>query len=91
MSYHWHHATGAHGIQHTHAHHAPHALKVRILPSLQEDLITHEVGAVVRHKAPIFHPARVAAVQVHVDVRAVAAAVIGPALEVPVLIENDLK
>lgn len=94
MSYHGDHATRANVIHHRHAHHAhhaPHALKIGVLPSPQEHLITHEVGPVVHHEAPVFHPAGVAAVQVHVDVGAVSAAFIGPTLEVPVLIENNLR
>ena len=93
-SYHGDHATGADGVHHRHAHHAhhaSHALEIGVLASLQEDLITHEVWAVVRHEAPVVHPAGVAAVQVHVDVGAVGAAVIGPTLEVPLLVENDLQ
>lgn len=94
MSYHGDHATGANGIHHRHAHHAPHAphaLEIRVLASPQENLITHEVGAVVHHEAPVVHSAGVAAVQVHVDVGAVTAALIGAALEVSLLIENDLQ
>lgn len=89
MSYHGDHATGADGIHHRRAR--PHALKIGVLPSLQEGLITHEVGVVVRHEAPVVHPAGVAAVQVHVDVGAVAAAIIGATLEVPLLVENNLQ
>lgn len=88
MSYHGDHATGANGIHHRHA---SHALEIRVLSSPQEDLITHEVGVVVHHKAPTVHSAGVAAVQVHVDVGAVTAALIGPTLEVPLLIKNDLQ
>ena len=93
MSYHGDHATRANAIHHCHAHHshhASHALKIRVLPSSQEDLITHEVGAVIHHKAPAVHPAGVAAAQVCMDVRAVTAAVIGATLEVPLLIEYNL-
>lgn len=94
MSYHGDHATGANVIHHCyarHARHAAHALKIWVLASPQEGLITHEIGAVVHHEAPVVHPAGVAAVQVHVDVRAVTAALIGPTLEVPVLIESNLQ
>lgn len=93
MSYHGDHAARANVIHHCHAHHshhAAHALKIGVLPSPQEDLVTHEVGAVIHHEAPAVHPAGVAAVQVHMDVRAVRAALIGAALEVPLLIEYNL-
>lgn len=94
MSYHGDHATRANVIHHCHAHHAhhaPHALKIGVLPSPQEALITYEVGAVVHHEAPVVHPAGVAAVQMHVDVGAVGAALIGPTLEVLLLIESNLQ
>lgn len=93
MSYHGDHATRADVIHHRqahHAHHAAHALEIRVLPPPQEDLVTQEVGAVVHHKASVVHPAGVAAVQVRLDVGAVGAALIGPTLEVLVLIENNL-
>lgn len=88
------HATGAHGVHHRHAHHAHHApdtLEIRVLASLQEHLVAHEAGVVVGHEAAILHPAGVAAVKVRVDVGAVAATVVGPTLEVPLLVENDLR
>ena len=91
MSYHWDHATGANAIHHGQAHHAAHALEIGVLAPPQEDLSTHEVGAVVHHEAPVLHPAGVAAGQVHVDVGAVRGALIGATLEVPVLIENNLQ
>ena len=94
MPYQRDHTTGADGVHHCHTHHthhAPHALKIRVFASPQEDLVPHEVGAVVHHKAPAVDPAGVAAVQVHVDVGAVTAALIGTALEVPLLEENDLR
>lgn len=93
MSYRWNHTTGANGVHHGHAHHARHAsgvLKIIVLASPQEDLVPHVVGPVVHHEAPVFNPAGVAAVQVHVDVGAVTAAFIGAPLEVFLLIENDL-
>lgn len=93
-SYHGDHATGADVVHHRHAHHAghaSHALKVRVVPPSQEDLVPQEVWAVVHHEATIVHPAGIAAVQVHVDVRAVGAALIGPTLEVLLLVESDLQ
>lgn len=93
-SYHGDHATGADVVHHRHAHHAghaSHALKVRVVAPSQEDLVPQEVWAVVHHKATIVHPAGIAAVQVHVDVRAVGAALIGPTLEVLLLVESNLQ
>lgn len=93
-SYHGDHATGADVVHHRHAHHASHAshaLKIRVFPPSQEDLVSQEVWAVVHHKATIVHPAGIAAVQVHVDVRAVGAALIGPTLEVLLLVESNLQ
>lgn len=94
MSHHGDHATRADVVHHRrahHAHHAAHALEIRVLPPPQEHLIAQEVGAVVHHEAPVVHPAGVAAVQVHLDVGAVGAALIGPTLEVLVLVEGNLR
>lgn len=93
-SYHGDHATGSDVVHHCHAHHASHAshaLKVRVVPPSQEDLVPQEVWAVVHHEATIVHPAGIAAAQVHVDVRAVGAALIGPTLEVLLLVESNLQ
>lgn len=92
--YHRDHATRADVVHHGHAHHASHAshaLEVRVVSSPQENLVTHEVGAIVHHKAGIVHPARIAAAQVHVDVGAVGAALIGPTLEVLLLVKSNLE
>lgn len=93
MSYHGDQATRTNAVHHCHAHHAhhaPHTLKIRVLSSPQENLITSEVGTVVHHEAPAVHPAGGAAVQVHVDVGAVGTALIGPTLEVPIFVKNNL-
>ena len=96
-SHHGDHAAGAHGVHHghtghaAHAHHAAHALEVWVLPPAQEGLVALEVGAVEHHEAAVVHLAGVAAGDVHVDVGAVAAALIGAALEVPVLVEDNLR
>lgn len=94
ISYHRNHATRADVVHHGHAHHTGHAspaLKVRVVSPPQEDLVAQEVWAVVHHKATVVHPAGIAAVQVHVNVGAVGAALIGPTLEVLLLIESNLK
>ena len=54
-------------------------------------LVSHVVGAIVDHEAATFHPAGVAATQVGGHVGTVIAALIGASLEIPVLIEDDLK
>lgn len=93
-SHHWDHATRTDVIHHRYAHHASHAshtLKVMVVAPSQEDLVTQEVRAVVHYKATVVHPAGIAAIQVHVDVAAVSAALIGPTLEVLLLIESNLQ
>lgn len=67
-------------------------MPVRVVSPPQEDLVeVHDVWAVVRHKATVVHPAGIAAVQVHVDVGAVGAALIGPTLESLLLVQSNLK
>ena len=73
------------------AAHAPHAHVVGVLAPPHEVLVAHVVGAVVAHEAAAVHPAGVAPAHVGGHVSAVAAAVIGAALEVPLLVEGDLE
>ena len=68
-----------------------HALVVGVLAPLDEVLVAHEVGAVVDHEEATLHPAGVAPAQVGRHVGAVAAGLVRPALEVPVLVEDDLE
>ncbi len=68
-----------------------HAHVVSVLAPPHEVLVSHVVGAVVDHEAAALHPAGVAPAQVGGHVRAVAHALIGAPLEVPVLVEDDLK
>lgn len=49
------------------------------------------VGVLIKHPVSIFNTDGVAAIEVRVEVRTVGAALIRAALEVPVLIEDDLK
>ena len=84
--YHGDHTTGADAIVE-----AIHTLVVRVLSPPHEELVSHVVGAIVGHEATALHPARVALAQVGGHVRAVAAALIGAALEVLVLVEDDLE
>ncbi len=72
----------------THSHHA-HVVSVLAPP--HEELVSHEVGTVVDHEAAALNPAGLAPAQVGGHVRAVAHALIGAPLEVPVLVEDDLK
>ena len=66
-------------------------LVLRVLSPPQEVLVAHVVGPVVHHEHATLHPAGVAPVQVGGELGAVAAALIGAALEVPVLVEDDLE
>ena len=70
--------------------HSHHAHVVGVLAPPHVELVSHEVGAVVDHEAAALHPAGLAPVQVGGHVGAVAHALIGAALEVPLLVENDL-
>ena len=78
-------AAGADAVAHAQA------LVVGVLAPLDEVLVAGEVGAVVDHEEAALHPAGVAAAQVGGHVGAVAAGLVGPALEVPVLVEDDLR
>ena len=71
--------------------HSQHAHIVRVLSPPHEVLVSHVVGAIIDHEGTILHPAGAAATQVGGHVRAVAAGLIGATLEVPVLVEGDLK
>lgn len=53
--------------------------------------MAHEVGLLVDHEEATLHPAGVASAQVGSELGAVAAGLIGAALEVPVLVEDDLQ
>merc|ERR1712121_436032 len=70
---------------------SPHVHVVRVLSPPHEVLVSHVVGAVVRHEAAALHPEGVAPAHVGGHVRAVAHALIGTTLEVPVLVEDDLS
>merc|ERR1719427_789808 len=79
------HAAGPDGVPHAH-----HAHVVGVLAPPHEVLVAHVVGAVVHHEAAPLHPAGVAPVHVGGHVGAVAHALVGAALEVPLLVEGDL-
>ena len=79
------HAAGPDAVAEAH-----NALVLRVLPSPQQVLLTHVVGTIVDHEAATLHLAGVAAAQVGGHVGAVAAALIGATLEVPVLVKDDL-
>ena len=71
--------------------HSHHAHVVGVLAPPHEVLVSHVVGTVVDHEAAALHPAGVTPAQVGGHVRAVALALMGTTLEVPLLVENDLK
>ena len=85
-SYHGDHAAGLNAV----AAGAHHALVVGVLAPPQEVLVAHVVVAVVHHEAASLHPAGLAPVQVGGHVGAVAHALVGATLEVPLLVEDDL-
>ena len=64
---------------------------VRVLSPPDKELVSHVVSAIIDHEAAALHPAGVAPAQVGGHVSAVAAGLIGTTLEVPVLVEDDLK
>ena len=88
MSYHGDHSAGPDVVEH-HAH-AHHALHVRVLSPPHEELLAHEVVALIHHEAAALNPAGLAAGHVGGHVRAVAHALIVAALEVPLLVEDNL-
>ena len=65
-------------------------LVVGVLAPPHEVLVAHVARPLVDHKAAALHPDGVAAAEVGVQVGAVVAALMAPALEVPVLVENYL-
>ena len=82
-------SAGADGIKH-HSH-ANQTLHVVIFSPSQEILVSHVVGSLIDHEAAALHPAGLTPVQVVGHVRAVAHALVGATLEVPLLVEDDLK
>lgn len=65
-------------------------LVVRVLAPPHQHLVTPEVGLLVDHEEAALHPAGVAPAQEGGQLGAVAAGLVGPALEVAVLVEDDL-
>lgn len=65
-------------------------LVVRVLPPGQDILVAHVVGPLIHHPGPTLYTDGVAAAQVDVEVRAVTVALITTALEVLVLVEDNL-
>lgn len=87
-TYHWDHATGPDAVAHTHSHQE---LVVWILASPHQHLMAHEVGLLVDHEQATLHPAGVTPAQVGCELGAIIAGLIGPTLEVAVLVEYDLQ
>lgn len=79
------HLAGAEAVVQTHP-----ALVIWVLAPGQNILVAHEVGPLVDHPRPTLHADGVTPVQVGMEVRTVAVALIPTALEVLVLVENDL-
>ncbi len=86
---------GAHHRDHTAGldavAHAKHRHVISILSPSEEILISHVVGMIIHHPASTLHSARVTAAHVGGEITTVAHALIRAALEVPVLVEGDLK
>lgn len=69
----------------------PHpVLVVCILPGTYDVLVTHVVGALIEDPPAALHPTRVASSEKVMQVSGVSFAVVGPPLEVPVLIKHNL-
>lgn len=85
LGYHGDHATRPDAVTHAHM------LIVRVLSPPDKELVSHVVSAIVHHEAAALHPARVAPAQVGGHISTIAAGLIGTTLEVPVLIEDDLR
>ena len=85
-TYHGDHTARPDAVPHSH-----HAHVVSVLAPPHEVLVSHVVGAVVDHEAAALHPAGVAPAQVGGKLRTVTAGLIVTTLEVPVLVEDDLK
>lgn len=79
------HLAGAEAVVQTHP-----ALVIWIFAPGQNILVAHEVGPLVDHPSPALHTDGVTPVQEGMEVRTVAVALIPTALEVLVLVENDL-
>ncbi len=71
--------------------HSKHRHVISILSPLKEILISHVVGMIIHHPASTLHSARVTTVHVGGKISRVAHALIRATLEVPVLVEDDLK
>lgn len=79
------HLAGAEAVVQTHP-----ALVIGILAPGQNILVANEVGPLEDHPSPALHTDGVTPVQVDMEVRAVAVALVPAALEVLVLVEDYL-
>lgn len=57
---------------------------------MEKVLVTHKVWPFIHHPVPTFYLNGVAAAEMGVQISTVAAALIGTALKVPILIEDNL-
>lgn len=79
------HLAGAESVVQTHP-----ALVIWILAPGQNILVACEIGPLIDHPSPALHTDRVTPVQVDMEVRTVAIALVPAALEILVLVENYL-
>ena len=79
-------AAGADGVAEAHP-----LLVVGVVAAPQEVLVALVVGALIQHPAAAVHTDGVAAAEVGLQVGAVAATLVAPALEAPVFVEGDLQ
>lgn len=82
------HTAGPDAVTHAHSHQV---LVVWILSPPHQHLMTHEVGLFIDHEKATLHSAGVTPTQIRSQLWAVAASFIGSALEVPVLVEDNLQ
>lgn len=82
------HAARPDTVTHAHSHQV---LVVWILSPPHQHLMTHEVGLLIDHEKATLHPAGITPAQIGSELRAVTAGFIGSALEVPILIEDNLQ
>lgn len=57
---------------------------------MEKVLVTHKVWPFIHHPVPTFYLNGVAAAEMGVQISTVAAALIGTALKVPILVEDNL-
>lgn len=79
------HTTGSDTVIKTHP-----LLVIGVFPFMKKVLVTHKVWLFIHHPVPTFYLNRVAATEMGVQISTVDAALIGTALKVSVLVEDNL-